>query len=150
MFFPRETMSWITLAAPHVLDRLSTDERDAIERAGEDSSTDRLAGIVTQVTAMVRGKVATCSENLAKMGAAGTIPDELLWAAATIARDSLVASLPVSESDSEERKAEKRRADELLDQAARCELRIEDPDGALPEADDDGAGDYGGCEYLEI
>lgn len=138
-------MSWITLAESHVLDRLSTDERDAIEAAGEDSSTDKLAGILTQVTALVRGKVATCDENLPKMGADGTIPDELLWAAATIARDSLVASLPVSESDSEERKAEARRANELLDQAARCEMRIEDSNDTIPES---GVGDYDGDALL--
>lgn len=143
-------MSWITLAASHVLDRCSTDERDAIEAAGEDSSTDKLAGILTQVTALVRGKVATCSENLAKMGEAGTIPDELLWAAATVARESLVASLPVSESDSEERKAEMRRANDLLDQASRCEIRIADSDGEIPESEDGGAGEYGGSSLLEF
>lgn len=141
-------MSWLALTSAHVLDRLATEEKDAYEAAGEVSDQDRLAGIITQVTALVRGKVLSCDENLAKVGTAGTIPDESLWAAATIARDSLIASLPIDVADTEARKEESRRAHSLLDQFAACEIRIEGPDGSLPEATDDGGGTYGGADLL--
>lgn len=141
-------MSWITLTEAHVKARLATAELEEIEEAGEVESTDRLAGILTQVTALVRGKVLTCDENLAKVGDSGTIPEECLWAAATIARDSLVASLPVAESETSPRQEETRKAHSILDQVASCKLRIEGPSGSLPEAEDGGAGEYGGAELL--
>lgn len=143
-------MSWITLTNADVLARMATDELDAIEDAGETSDQDRLGAIIQQVTQMVRGKVAACAENLPKLGPSGTIPDELLWAAATIARDSLVGSLPVSESDTEDRTTELRKAHEMLDQAQRCEFRIADDSGSIAETSNGGAGRYGGESIVEF
>jgi hypothetical protein len=60
------------------------------------------------VTAMVRGKVASCRDNLSKLGPAGTIPSECLFSAATIARDALVGALPLTEGATDVRKEELR------------------------------------------
>ncbi|MEM9235193.1 MAG: hypothetical protein AAGB14_00340 [Verrucomicrobiota bacterium] len=143
-------MSWVTLTESDVLARLSENEKTCYEETGEESPADRLTGIILQVTALVRGKVASCDENLGKLGAAGTIPSECLWAAATIARGSLVASLPLEEGETDPRSEELKKAHAILDQVAACELRIEDPSGTIPEAADSGAGSYGGCPHMEF
>lgn len=143
-------MAWIQLTEHHVLSRLSEDERDNHEATGENAPRDRLAGILEQVTLLVRSKVVACDENLAKVGPAGTIPDELLWAAAAIARNSLVASLPLAEGESSPRDKEVSEAHRQLNDAAACKLRIAGPAGTLPEADKGGAGVYGGSPLLDF
>lgn len=143
-------MSWLALTSDHVLDRLSSDERVEIEEAGESTPADRLTGIIEQVINLVRGKVASCDENLQKLGPSGEIPEETLWAAATVARDSLVASLPVAESETDSRREEGRKAHSILDQVAQCKIRIEGPDGAIPETADGGGGVYGGSPTMSF
>jgi hypothetical protein len=143
-------MSWITLSEDELLARLSSTELDSIQSAGETTPTDRITGILSQVTELVRGKVATCAENLALMGPAGTIPSELQWAAVTIARASLIASLPISNGETDPRQEEFREATRQLDAAARCELKIASEDGSLPGAADGGAGSYGGMPLLDF
>jgi len=143
-------MSWIALTEAHVLTRLSELEKAAYEDAGESSPpADRLTGILEQVTALVRGKVASCDENLGKLGSAGTIPEECLWAAATIARGSLAASLPLAEGETDPRAEEARKAHQILDQVAACEIRIEDEGGSIPEANG-GTGSYGGAAHMDF
>lgn len=143
-------MSWAALSQSDVLDRLTSDEKDAYQEGGETITRDRMTGILAQVTELVRGKVASNGENLAKMGNAGTIPSETKWAAATIARNSLVASLPLVEGNTEARKEELTRAFAILDQAADGTLRIASPDGTLPETTNGGAGAYGGSALLNF
>lgn len=129
-------MSWITLTASNIKGRLAKDELESYVDAGDQASdgVDTLAEIILQVTAMVRGKVASNRENLLKIGAAGTIPDECLFAACTIARDALVGSLPLSEGSTETRKEELRKAHDFLDAVAKGDVRIEDAAGTIPES----------------
>lgn len=143
-------MSWAALAESDILDRLTSDELEAYEAGGELTTRDRMTGILAQVTELVRGKVASNDENLAKMGNAGTIPSETKWAAATIARNSLVASLPLIEGNTDARKEEMTRAFAILDQAADGTLRIASPDGTIPETTNGGAGSYGGNALLNF
>jgi len=118
----------------------------AYEEAGDSSGlTTNLAGILAQVTGLVRGKVAACRDNLGKLGAAGTIPEECVFAAATIARDALVGSLPLSEGATEVRREELRRAHEFLDSVAACKVRV---DGE--EVTEAATGVWGGRELLEF
>lgn len=133
-------MSWITLTPAHVKDRLAEDELIAIEATGGGDG-DRLSGIITQVTSLVRAKVATCSDNA--MGSAGTIPEECLHAAATIAKHDLRASLPTTGSEDEGnlRANEYREAMNFLNQVAKCEIGIADDGGAIGGRD---TGNYGG------
>ena len=129
-------MSWITLTADHVKARLAEEELYAIESTGGGDG-DRLAGILTQVTSLVRASVAACHKNL--LGPAGTIPEECLHAAATIAKHDVRASLPSTGSDDTElRKEEYRDATGFLKSVARCEIGIENDGGEI-------AGRASGC-----
>ena len=139
-------MAWITLVASNVLDRLAGDELFAYEQSGGNEDGDRLTGILSQVTTLVRGKALSCSENIAKAGATGTIPDELLWAAVTIARQSLINSLPTAEGEADPRRDELDRANRQLDDAAECKLRIESSTGTITSS----VGVFGGETLLDF
>lgn len=145
-------MSWITLTADNIRGRLAKDELDNYLIAGDqaDEGVDAIAEIILQVTAMVRGKVASNRDNLAKMGAAGTIPDECLFAACTIARDALIGSLPLPDSSTEVRKEELRKAYTFLDSVASGGVRIEDTTGTIPETEVVTSATYGGSTLLEF
>lgn len=145
-------MSWITLTPDHVKARLAKDEAENYVVAGGQflDGSDILDGIIEQITSMVRGKVASNPDNLSKLGAAGTIPDECLFAACTIARDSLVGSLPLSEGATEVRKEELRQAHAFLNDVAVGKVRIESSDGSIPEASVGTEASYGGCTRLEF
>ena len=148
-------MSWLALTPAHLNARLSADEYGAYVDAAQPApgGMDQISGIIAQVTGMVRGKVASCRDNLPKMGPAGTIPDECLFAACTIARDALVGSLPLSEGSTEVRKEELRKAHEFLTAVAKGEVRIESPDGTIPEtppADTTTQPSYGGSALLDF
>ncbi len=127
-------MSWTTLTAENIKGRLAEDELEAYTQAGNPDTNGiyKIPEIIRQVTGMVRGKVATCRDNLNTMGPSGTIPEECLFAACTIARDALVGSLPLSEGATEVRKEELRQAYLFLDAIAACDVRIEDPGGVIP------------------
>jgi len=126
---------WITLTPANIKGRLAKDELESYVDAGAqaDEGVDTLAEIITQVVAMVRGKVASNPSNTGKMGAAGTIPDECLFAACTIARDALVGSLPLSEGSTDVRKEELRNAHAFLSSVASGDVRIENAAGVIPE-----------------
>ncbi|MCW1887714.1 hypothetical protein OKA04_23455 [Luteolibacter flavescens] len=119
-------MSWVQLTSTHVLARLTTDEKEAFEAVGEDTSTDKLSGIIEQVTSLVRSKVASCSSNT--MGPAGTIPSGSLWHAVSLCRAGLVAAQPTMEGQTDPRAAETREAYRYLDQLARCEVLADVPE----------------------
>lgn len=147
-------MSWIAITADHIKARLAGDELASYVDAAQpaESGVDAIAGIISQVTAMVRGKVASNRDNLPKMGPAGTIPDECLFAACTIARDALVGSLPLSEGATEVRKEELRKAHAFLDAVAAGDVRIETPEGTIPESDSTSQSSpvYGGSPMIEF
>lgn len=133
-------MPWITLTSYHVRDRLASDELDVIESVGGGSG-DRLTGILAQVTSLVRSKVNACHKN--SPGVAGTIPEECLHAAATIAASDLRASIPSMGGDDENklRSEALRMAHEFLKDVSKCEIGIEDEVGTVAGSD---SGCYGG------
>lgn len=145
-------MAWIALTPANIKGRLAKDELESYVDAGEQATddVDTLAEIILQVTAMVRGKVASCRDNLSKLGPAGTIPDECLFAASTVARDALVGSLPLSEGSTEVRREELRKAHAFLDAVASCEVRIEDAAGIIPESEPSPSASYGGNPILDF
>lgn len=141
-------MAWITIAESDVLNRLSDGEKTAFELASGNSTPSRLAGILSQVTALVRGKVASCKDNRGNMGDTGTIPDELLWAACTIARHSLISNLPTFDEQPDARNRELDQAYKQLDDVASCEFGIASPDGSGDIVQSVGV--YGGSDLLEF
>lgn len=143
-------MPWITLTEEDVLARLSNDERDALEAAGEEEGAEaRLPGIIRQVISLIWGKVAACADNRGRMGSSGTIPEECLFHATTICREALVASQPTPEGVTDPRKEEIRQAHLFLDQVAACKVAIADNSGNFPgEPIDTGISSFGGCPKL--
>jgi hypothetical protein len=143
---------WIALTPANIKGRLAKDELESYVDAGEqaEDDVDTLAEIILQVTAMVRGKVASCRDNLSKLGPSGTIPAECLFAACTVARDALVGSLPLSEGSTEIRREELRKAHEFLNAVASCQVRIEDVEGTIPEAAPSASASFGGNPLLNF
>lgn len=124
-------MAWIELTADHIRDRLSINELDTWDDAGQDDGKEisRIPGIIDQTVGLIRGRVASCRDN--QLGPAGLIPEELLWAGATIAKYMMLNSIPaVGDTAQSERSEENRRAHDMLDQAADCKLLIADESGA--------------------
>lgn len=130
-------MAWIELTPQAVKARLSALEYEHYNAAAEHAHDfDMLEEIIIQVIALVRGKVRACRSNLAGVGPAGTIPDECLHAAATIARASLCAAFPVSEGETDLRASELRDANAFLDKVAEGGVSIESATGgAVPGAE---------------
>ena len=145
-------MAWLALTEDHIKARISVDELDAYLEAGKqlENGVEPVAAIIDQVTTMVRSYVASNADNLPKMGAAGTIPDECLLAAATIARGSLIGSLPLSEGATEIRKEELRNAHSYLKSVASGDIRISDMSSDYPEEPSAANASYGGSTLLEF
>ena len=144
-------MSWIPITVDDVLDRICDNENDAYEETGEALPVvrERLPGIIAQVTSHVRGKVAACSKNTGKMGAAGTIPDECLFSAIAIIRHALISTQPTAQGITENREKELEAANKFLDQVASCDVAITDPSGNYPgEPIDTLTPAYGGKKLL--
>jgi hypothetical protein len=142
-------MAWITLTEDHIKDRLSANELETWDDAGQDAGSEvsRIPGIIIQAVGLVRGRVASCRDN--QLGAAGLIPEELLWAAATIAKYMMLNSIPaIADNSQDERKEENRRAHDMLDQAAKCELLITGEDGIVTA--NQVASTYGGDCLLDF
>ena len=116
-------MAWITLTTEDIRNRLADCELEAIEDTGGGTG-DRLAGILDQVTSLVRAKVGACRRN--ELGTAGTIPEECRHSAATIARHNLRATLPTtgSEDEGEMRRSEYQDAMNFLSDVAECKIGI--------------------------
>jgi hypothetical protein len=126
-------MPWVTLTVSGFLDRISDQEMEVMEAAGEGNpNPERIDGILRQVTAQVRGKVAACDKNVSRMGPAGTIPEECEFAAYTIARHALIASQPTREGMSDMRTREIQDAYDYLDAVAACDVAIPDDSGNYP------------------
>jgi hypothetical protein len=139
-------VSWIALTADHVRSRLAQEELEEIEGVGGGDG-DRLSGIIAQVTAMVRAKVAACDDN--ELGEAGTIPEECLHAAATIAKHDLRSSLPTTGSEDEGnlRREEYRNAMTFLNDVAKCDIGIVNPSGQVAGRE---PGCFGGKPLLDF
>lgn len=145
-------MSWITITSQDVLARLTLDELEVFKNSGRqyEEGVEIEAGVITQVTAMVRGKVAAWPANIPIMGPEGTIPSECLFAAATIARDALVGSSLMNESATKIRQEELRKAHDFLDQIARGEVRIETSVGGYGTPSESPSSSYGGTPKLDF
>jgi len=141
-------MSWVTLSTAHVLARLATDERDAFEAVGEAASTDKLGGIIEQVTSLVRSKVMTFSANTP--GVAGTIPADALYHAVSLCRAALVAAQPTMEGSTDPRAEETRQAHLYLDQVAKGEVLVSAPDGGYAVTTAEATGSYGGKPLFDF
>jgi hypothetical protein len=142
-------MAWIALTEADITSRLSVNELETWDDAGQDegSEVSRIPGIITQVTGLVRGRVSACRDN--QLSTAGLIPEELLWAAATIAKYMMLNSIPaIADSSQDERKEENRRAHDMLDQAAKCELLITGDDSIVTA--NQVASTYGGACLLDF
>lgn len=138
-------MAWLTLSPEHVESRFSADEMVTFEDVGGGSG-DRLTGILQQVTSLVRAKVAACHKNT--LGEAGTIPEECLHAACSIARHNLMASLS-SDENTETRKDEYSEANRFLTDVANCKIGVT-TEGSSTEVSGSDSGCYGGNPYLEF
>ena len=139
---------WIELKEDDIRDRLSALELSAWDSAGQDEGNviSRVPGIIAQTVGLIRGRVASCRENT--LGTAGLIPEELLWAAATIAKNMMLNSIPaIGDTAQTERGDENRRAHDMLDQAASCELLIANDDGTTSN---EIASTVGGCPLLQF
>ena len=142
-------MAWIELTESDLKVRLSADEIASWDSAGqeEDNVVSRVPGIIQQTTGLVRGRVASCVNNRLDPNPC-LIPEELLWAAASIAKYMMLSSIPATGLDtSEERRDESRRAYDMLDQAASCELLIADDSGQTANQT---TPEFGGCALLDF
>jgi len=96
-------MPWIALTEEHVLEGLSTVDLDALRKIQQaPGALDPMPGILARTASEVQGYVATRYP----VGQAGTVPDQLLSAAAAIARWRLLGSLPIRQLSTEHRKGE--------------------------------------------
>jgi hypothetical protein len=122
-------MSWVTLTAQHLRDRLSDAELSAIERAAQDIDGRKLGESVRNVTAKVRGYVAAHASNT--MGPAGTIPETLVGAALDLLIVEHSTRCGGALLDPRGlRKEAAERATELLKDVARGTFAVEDPEPA--------------------
>lgn len=133
-------MSWIALTAAHIESRFAVGELDAIEETGGGSG-DRLTGILEQVTALVRAKVSACHKNT--LGVSGTIPEECLHAACTLAAHDIRAALPSYVEDTDIRRDAYRNANKFLDDVASCSIGIT-TETSSTQVNGSDSGSYGG------
>jgi hypothetical protein len=143
-------MAWISFTEDDIKARLSINEIETWDDAGQDAGSEvsRLPGIITQVIGLVRGRVGTCRDNN-PLGAVGLIPEELLWAASTIAKNMILNSIPaIADSSQEERTTENRMAHDMLDQASKCELIISGDDSITTATQTEST--YGGDPLLDF
>lgn len=139
-------MAWVELTKNHIKSRLSQYEIEAIEETGGGDS-DRLAGIITQVTSLVRSKVASCHRNT--LGDSGLIPEETIHAASSIAKYNLSTTVASSmtEADEKSRVLEYRDAMNFLEKIANCEVNITTDDGSVERGSE---GTYGGADLMNF
>jgi hypothetical protein len=114
-------MAWLALTTADVLNSLSQQEQSSLTDA---SSVADLATIVADVTALVRGKVASYAPNQTLFGALGTIPEELHAAAVAISRFKFLTHLPGTQLITAWRQQENVSALAQLDAAAAGTLLV--------------------------
>jgi hypothetical protein len=91
-----------------------------------------MGNIVQSVTGLIRGKVFSWQPNqtMIPLVTAGTIPEELLAAAISIARFKFLTHLPGTQLITKERSADKDEAYAYLDDVAAGKMIVLGPDGA--------------------
>lgn len=137
-------MPWITLTLDHIKSRLSEAEitcYDEVGRLEDGEVTSRItgpSGVIFQVTQLIRSKVVSCHKN--KLGPRGTIPEECIHAAVSIARHN-ITSTPGGDDGERDRDEEYRDAMSFLRDVSRCAISIKSPDGEIGGR---GSGCFGG------
>jgi Protein of unknown function (DUF1320) len=138
-------MAWLTLTTDQVINSLTQQEQSMMT---DPSSSVDLANIVQSVTALVRGKVFSWRQNqtLIPLALPGTIPDELLAAAISIARFKFLTHLPGTQLITVDRRADKDEAYAYLDDVASGEMIILGPDAVTVPSN---PADTGGEPYFK-
>jgi len=122
-------MNWITLTADDIA--LNSAERSAYsESLLAEGETDRLPGILKDVTMQVRGAIRSCRTNLLADDP-DTLPESAIYYAGALARYRLMSHFPGGVSEA--RATEYREAITWLRDVAACRYLIESP------GDSDGA-----------
>lgn len=106
----------------------SSEYQSALLKAGQ---TSPLPGIISQVTAEVRGSVRSCRDNTLDPASESTIPNSLRHHAMAIIRYRLLSGF-VGEI-SAARTEEWRQANRVMEQVRSCSFRIEEPSTAIGE-----------------
>jgi len=121
-------MSWITITEAHIKGSLSPMEMRAFKAAAEQTSggADPVPGVITRVTAEVRGAVAGCERN--QLGEDGTVPDECLGYACDLAAWYIITAFGISdEKIIKTRQTKMENANKFLRDVAACKFRIAQP-----------------------
>lgn len=123
-------MAWIVPSENDLGERLAAAELTALQNAATGAHGNTVPDIMTSVVAEVRGRVAANKQN--RLGAAGTIPEELRSAALAIARWRALSRLPSLRSlQDDARRMEYTDALALLASVARGEFAIEQPEDPI-------------------
>lgn len=120
--------TWRALTTTDMLSGLTSREQEILSTAGGDDD-DRLPGIISDVTAEVRGRIATWTAN--QLDADTTkMPGSFIARAAALARWRLMASIP-NYTPSEARKLEYEKAEKFFESVAAGKMRPEAPDDPI-------------------
>ena len=139
-------MSWIALAEDDVLARLADDEKSSYEEAGEEVGADpHLPGIMSQVTALIRGAIE--GNPLNYLGEAGTLPPGAIYHAATLSRASLVGSQPTQEGETNVRQREEKAAWDYIKAIQDKKITFAEP---VAPPREESTGEYGGKDLVEF
>ena len=115
-------MAWLTLTTDDVLNSLSQQEQSSLT---DPSCVADLATIITDVTALIRGKLVSYKPNQTMFGPFGTIPEELHAAAVAIGRFKFLTHLPGTQLITTWRQQENVSALAQLDAAAAGTLLVQ-------------------------
>lgn len=119
-------MAWILFTETHVKDRMSARELDVYEAVSRAEYPDdggpaevpadaplRMPGVIKQVCDRFRFSILS-NPNVSALGPDGTLPEGLIYSAAVIARDSLIALPPTEEGMTNPRQKEHDAAEKEL------------------------------------
>ncbi len=121
---------WVTISEADFLNRSNDAERSNYEESESngDITSDKLCGIISNVIAFVRGRVASCGRN-DSFGDSNTVPPECVHHALSIVRNAFLSSTGATDIlQGEERDTEYRDAITYFDRVADCKEVIT-PDG---------------------
>lgn len=121
-------MSWRALTQADLLAGLTSREADMLSQSGG-GADDRMPGIIEQITAEIRGRIATWKSNQLSI-AQDHIPLSFVARASAVARWRLMASIP-NYQPSEARKLEYEAAEKFFEQVGRGTMRPEPPDDPI-------------------
>jgi hypothetical protein len=132
-------MSWRAITETDILQRLSGDELTALRAAALASDqADPVAGEISAVTELIRGYVGACASNT--LGAAGTIPERLMAAAADILAVRIPTRAAGTLIDPESARSRAQTgAIRLLEQVAECKFSVDVPTSGTESTEDTAA-----------